>query len=425
MKNYSDSKPNEVNTDSQIIVEEKIVIEKGDVLIRKYLKGRRLGNCRFANYYELTCLDTNKIYAAKVLPKSSLVKQRAKRKLISEIEIHKVLKNPNIVGFEHFFEDTDNCYILIEMCLNQNLGELLKMRKVMTELEVQIIMLQLIKALKYLHSHRIIHRNLKLGNIFLTDEMELKVADFSLATNIKFDGERKRTICGTSNLIAPEILDGKIGYSYEVDVWSLGVILYTLLIGQPPFVARDLKTIYKRIKMNNCTFPEKCEVSEAAKSLITEILNSDPFKRPSLDAILNSDFFKLRSYIQEILPSSTLASRPSLSYFGLFMPDAGSVRIVKEAKCMTKCLSNNKIEAGKETISNKFSTDRNNLGECNYNIKIQETRKVDSNLHLTTNYMSKKVFLKTNFLIDRTKKLKTNVPPTDKRRVLRNIIDQI
>ena len=238
------------------VVEEKIIKVTGDVQIRKYYKGRLLGKGGFAKCYEFTCSENKKTFAAKVVAKSGLVKSRAKQKLISEIKIHKSLHHPQIVAFEHYFEDTENVYILLEMCQNQTLNELLKRRKRLTEIEVQCYIVQLIKALKYLHSHRVIHRDLKLGNLFLTDKMELKVGDFGLATKLDFEGERKRTVCGTPNYIAPEILDGKTGHSYEVDIWSLGVIIYTLIIGKPPFETRDVKTTYKRIKMNAYTFPE-------------------------------------------------------------------------------------------------------------------------------------------------------------------------
>ena len=99
-----------------------------------------------------------------------------------------------------------------------------------------------------LHQHRIIHRDLKLGNLFLNDKMEVKIGDFGLATKLDFDGEKKRTICGTPNYIAPEVLEGKSGHSYEVDIWSLGVIIYTLIIGKPPFETTDVKATYRRIK---------------------------------------------------------------------------------------------------------------------------------------------------------------------------------
>lgn len=76
--------------------------------------------------------------------------------------------------------------------------------------------------------------------------METKVGDFGLATKLDYDGEKKRTICGTPNYIAPEILDGKCGHSYEVDIWSLGVIIYTFIIGKPPFETPEVKTTYKK-----------------------------------------------------------------------------------------------------------------------------------------------------------------------------------
>ena len=169
MNNNQDgqAKSNEVGMDIQTIVEEKIVKVTGDVQIRKYSKGRLLGKGGFAKCYEFVCHDTKKIYASKVVTKSSLVKSRAKQKLISEIKIHKSLHHPQVVAFEHYFEDTENVYILLEMCNNQSLNELLKRRKRLTEIEVQCYIMQIIKALKYLHSHRVIHRDLKLQNILL------------------------------------------------------------------------------------------------------------------------------------------------------------------------------------------------------------------------------------------------------------------
>ena len=82
----------------------------------------------------------------------------------------------------------------------------------------------LVGFIRYLHKNQVIHRDLKLGNMFLNNNLEIKIGDFGLATKLEFPGERKRTICGTPNYIAPEVLEGK-GHSYEVDVWSLGVIM--------------------------------------------------------------------------------------------------------------------------------------------------------------------------------------------------------
>ena len=94
--------------------------------------------------------------------------------------------------------------------------------------------------------------------------MQLKVGDFGLAARVVFEGEKKRTICGTPNYIAPEILDSKIGHSYEVDFWSIGVILYTLLVGRPPFESSEVKMTYKKIRAGVFSFPEHIIISTAA-----------------------------------------------------------------------------------------------------------------------------------------------------------------
>jgi polo-like kinase 1 len=319
--------------DRHVIVKEKIVKANGDKAVKRYNKGRFLGKGGFARVYEMTNLETRKTMAAKVICKESLKKSRAKQKLMSEIKIHRSLHHPNVVGFEHFFEDEENVYILLEICGNQTMSELLRRRKRLTELEVQCYMQQLIEATKYLHAHRVIHRDLKLGNLFLSDKMEIKIGDFGLATKLEFDGERKRTICGTPNYIAPEVLDGKSGHSYEVDVWSIGVIFYTLLVGKPPFETSDVKTTYRRIKMNAYSFPENVQLSEHAKSLVTQILMLEPQRRPNLDDLLAHEFFNQGYSVPKLLPPSTLACPPSASYLRQFLPSsiASSARMAETA----------------------------------------------------------------------------------------------
>ena len=365
-------------TDNQCIVEEKITKVTGDIQIRKYIKGRLLGKGGFAKCYEFTNMETKQITAAKVIPKKSLVKSRAKQKLISEIKIHKSLHHPNIVNFEHYFEDSENVYLLIEICQNQTLNDLLKRRKQLTELEVQCYTIQIIKALKYLHSHRIIHRDLKLGNLFINEKMELKVGDFGLATKLEFDGERKRTVCGTPNYIAPEILEGKTGHSFEVDIWSLGVIIYTLIIGKPPFETNNVKETYKRIKNDNYSFPENALISEPSKELIQSILVLDPNKRPNLDQILASDFFNMGINVPKLLQPSTLACPPSLNYIKQFIPDVGPNGILNNYKCKKKGYNNvdgnDDIISDRTKLQSQQSIKMNNFGNNPSNINNNESR---------------------------------------------------
>ena len=310
------------------IIIEKIHTNPDEIHIKKYRKIRLLGKGGFARCYELLDEETQQSFAGKIIKKSSLIKSRTKQKLISEIKIHKSLNHENIVKFERYFEDEENVYIIMELCYNNTLHELLKRRKKLTELETQYYVYYLIKALQYIHSLKIIHRDLKLANLFLTENMQMKLGDFGLAALLRFDGERKRSLCGTPNYMAPEILEGKTGHSFEVDIWSIGIIIYILLIGKPPFETTSAKETLKRIRMKNYSFPQNGIISEPAKELIQNILVLEPHKRPSLKEILESDFMTMGTSIPKTLPQSTLACPPPINFIKQYMPNIGPNGII-------------------------------------------------------------------------------------------------
>ena len=110
---------NSTGTEQTVIIEEKITKPSGETSVKRYLRGKLLGKGGFAKCYEVTNLETKRILAAKIIAKNSLTKARAKQKLISEIKIHRSLKHEGIVQFEHVFEDSENVYILLELCTNQ------------------------------------------------------------------------------------------------------------------------------------------------------------------------------------------------------------------------------------------------------------------------------------------------------------------
>lgn len=190
---------------------------------------------------------TNQVFAGKIVSKKLMMKHNQKEKMSQEIVIHKTLSHRNIVEFLGFFDDPHNIYIVLELCKRRSMMELHKRRRVVTDYECRFYIHQILEGVKYLHDSSIIHRDLKLGNLFLNDQLNVKIGDFGLATRIDFDGERKKTLCGTPNYIAPEILNKK-GHSFEVDIWSIGCVMYTLLVGQPPFETKSLKDTYSKIK---------------------------------------------------------------------------------------------------------------------------------------------------------------------------------
>jgi len=286
------------------IIEDRNGSRRKHGLPARYQKGRFLGKGGFAKCYEVQDMESKEIFAAKIVSKASVAKPRAHAKLKSEIAIHRDLSHDRIVKLYDYFEDSEHVYIMLEVCPNLTLNEFMRRRpaKRLSEPEAMFYIYDLVMALQYLHQRRVIHRDLKLGNLFLDDEMRLKVGDFGLAAQLEQHGEKRRTICGTPNYIAPEILEGKRGHSFEVDVWSLGVILYTMIVGRPPFETSDVKATYKRIRMNQYTFPDTVRISHQAKELISNILQTDPRSRPSLEEILNSSWFQSSTSLPPSMP---------------------------------------------------------------------------------------------------------------------------
>ncbi|KAI0063902.1 Pkinase-domain-containing protein [Artomyces pyxidatus] len=272
-----------------------------------------LGEGGFARVYEVRDSRNNRL-ACKVVTKSSLKTKKAKTKLYAEIKIHRALDHPNIVNFKECFEDDENVYMTLALCTNGSLMDMLRRRRRFSEPEARYFMVQLIGACHYMHTHQVIHRDLKLGNLFLDADMNVQVGDFGLAALIENPGERKKTICGTPNYIAPEVLfDTANGHSFEVDTWSIGVILYTLIVGRPPFQTKDVKEIYDRIKKNEYEFPADRQVSSSARDLVQQILTPKPEERPSLHEIVDNVFFT-QGLVPDYIPVSARDAPPEFRH---------------------------------------------------------------------------------------------------------------
>uniref|UniRef100_A0A8C1NL33 Serine/threonine-protein kinase PLK n=1 Tax=Cyprinus carpio TaxID=7962 RepID=A0A8C1NL33_CYPCA len=271
-----------------------------------YCRGKVLGKGGFAKCYEMTDLSSSKVYAAKIIPHSRVSKPHQREKINREIDLHRALSHKHIVHFYHHFEDKDNIYILLEYCSRRSLAHILKARKVLTEPEVRYYLKQTVSALKYLHDLEILHRDLKLGNLFVNDSMELKVGDFGLAAKLEPVSNRRKTICGTPNYLSPEVLN-KQGHGWESDVWALGCVMYTMLLGKPPFETTNLKETYRCIREARYTIPTS--LSLPAKQLISGMLAQNPVDRPHLDDIIRHEFFT-QGFMPETLPVSCCHSAP-------------------------------------------------------------------------------------------------------------------
>jgi polo-like kinase 1 len=218
-----------------------------------------------------------------------------------------------------------------------------------------------------MHKNKIIHRDLKLGNLFLSDNMEIKIGDFGLATTIQYEGERKHTICGTPNYIAPEILESKTnGHSYEVDYWAIGVIVYTLLYGRPPFETEDVKETYKRIQNLDYAFPSHIYVSEEAKDLIKKTLILNAQDRMNVDAMRNHPFLT-KTVLPKSLPNNTAYLPPNNKFYRKYHTENEPIKDVQDLSKLDK------LETGDFKELKEFA--RKNVKEIKVNsVKLNEVK---------------------------------------------------
>ena len=203
---------------------------------RIFHRGNLLGTGGFAKVFLVSEEATKESWADKVISKAMFQrKNSAKKKVEREITIHRKMRHENVIAFYKFFEDSSYVHVLLELAPQKTLLHVNKYRKTVTECEVRYYTKQIMAGTSYIHSQKVLHRDLKLGNMFLSQQMVVKIGDFGLATT--FDDNQPASLCGTPNYIAPEVL-AKEGHSTASEVWSIGCMVYALLCGAPPFETR-------------------------------------------------------------------------------------------------------------------------------------------------------------------------------------------
>ncbi|GFN85023.1 serine/threonine-protein kinase plk4 [Plakobranchus ocellatus] len=235
----------------------------------------------------------------------------------------------------NFFEDSNYVYLVLEMCHNGELQRYLRTQaQPFTEETARRIMRQIVEGILYLHSHGILHRDLSLSNLLLTKDNDVKIADFGLATQLQGPEEKHFTMCGTPNYISPEIAM-RSAHGLEADVWSLGCMLYTLLVGQAPFDTNAVKSTLNRVILAEYHLPDS--LSPAARDLIQALLKKNPKDRLPLREILTHPFMTMKSsnrkMIQKMSEMSMDSGRGTLAYAKYSVDTDSSVVNATNAKC--------------------------------------------------------------------------------------------
>ena len=249
-----------------------------------YKYGRLLGKGAFGKVNLSLHVLTGRLVAIKSINKTKLMNEKQRRKINLETTIMKTLsKSNNIVKIFETYETKKHYCIVMEYICAGDLLSYIKKRGKLTEQVAKFIFKQIVLSLQYIHSHNIVHRDIKLDNILIDLDNNIKICDFGVSKIIK-KGESMLEQCGTPAYIAPEIL---LNHGYEgfgVDIWSAGVVLYAMLGGTVPFKGNNINELHDLIIKGE--FKPLKEISPEATHLIKNILEVDPKKRITTKDIL-------------------------------------------------------------------------------------------------------------------------------------------
>ncbi|XP_078675693.1 MAP/microtubule affinity-regulating kinase 3-like isoform X28 [Branchiostoma floridae x Branchiostoma belcheri] len=247
--------------------------------IGKYRLLKTIGKGNFAKVKLARHVPTGKEVAIKIIDKTQL-NPSSLQKLFREVRIMKMLNHPNIVKLFEVIETEKTLYLVMEYASGGEVFDYLVAHGRMKEKEARAKFRQIVSAVQYCHQKRVVHRDLKAENLLLDSDMNIKIADFGFSNEFT-PGNKLDTFCGSPPYAAPELFQGKKYDGPEVDVWSLGVILYTLVSGSLPFDGQNLKELRERVLRGKYRIP--FYMSTDCENLLKRFLVLNPLKRGSLE----------------------------------------------------------------------------------------------------------------------------------------------
>ncbi|KAL4613500.1 serine/threonine-protein kinase 33 [Arapaima gigas] len=273
-------------------------MEDESAIQRLYLFGRKLGQGSFGVVYEATHMETQKKWAIKKVNRKKAGSSGVKL-LEREVSILKRVNHLHVIYLKEVFETPKRMYLVTELCEGGELKELLHRKKHFTEEETRHIISSLAEAIVYLHKQDIVHRDLKLENILVKNDHRgddgempsIKVTDFGLSVQKSGVGSENmlQATCGTPIYMAPEVINAH-DYSQQCDVWSVGVIMYMLLCGEPPFMSSSEDKLFEIIRRGELSFtgPVWDSISDGAKKVLSCLLKVDPAHRITASELLDN-----------------------------------------------------------------------------------------------------------------------------------------
>ena len=244
-----------------------------------------LGKGAFGEVWKVTHENSKKVYCIKMMIKRDIFEQKLINQINKEIGIMYNINHPYSVKLYNHFEDNEKLYLIMELASNGNLYNFIqnnKNQKIKTKEMLKKIIIQVIEIIKYLHSLDIIYRDIKPENILLDKDYNVKLCDYGWASYLS-KGQFCSAYCGTPEYVSPEVIK-KYPYNEKVDIWGIGVLIFELVFGYPPFTSNFNEDRFNNIKEGKINWPKDLNDMEL-KDLIEKILKVNPKDRISLDEI--------------------------------------------------------------------------------------------------------------------------------------------
>ncbi|XP_039546074.1 MAP/microtubule affinity-regulating kinase 3 isoform X4 [Pimephales promelas] len=266
--------------------------------IGNYRLLKTIGKGNFAKVKLARHILTGREVAIKIIDKTQL-NPTSLQKLFREVRIMKILNHPNIVKLFEVIETDKTLYLVMEYASGGEVFDYLVAHGRMKEKEARAKFRQIVSAVQYCHQKHIVHRDLKAENLLLDADMNIKIADFGFSNEFTI-GNKLDTFCGSPPYAAPELFQGKKYDGPEVDVWSLGVILYTLVSGSLPFDGQNLKELRERVLRGKYRIP--FYMSTDCENLLKRFLVLNPVKRGTLEQIMKDRWINAGCDEDELKP---------------------------------------------------------------------------------------------------------------------------
>ena len=349
-----------------------------------------VGSGSYGQVYLALHFLNKKYYAIKHMDKKKLFSQlHSLESIQKEIDIQSRIDHPNIVKLLYVKETHLSYDLVMEYASNGSLFHYIRKYKGLNENKTFSLFIQVVNAINFMHSNDLIHRDIKPENILIFENNIIKLCDFGWC--VKLEGHQRGTFCGTTEYMSPELVNHQV-YGKEIDVWSLGILLYEMIHGYSPFRPNkpkfNEKDVMENIKNHNLIFGKT--VSDECKRLIYHLLDPDINKRYTVEDIYNSDFVKKYEKLHYDYPNNSLIQLYN-----------GKINKSSEQNINNAIINNindeninfnninNIINSNSEINKNKSIN--NNITYINNNYQISEPRNEYNNIYTNNNQKMKNI----------------------------------